>query len=190
MRARHFVIGVVVGMVGLAASWFLAVDHWLAVSPPPVSWSYKQFLLENVPAPRLIIVAGSNAHYSIDPAVLERRYRVPVINLADNGSYPLTHKLYNLLRYARSGDLVIMPLEWSQYALPGPLSAEYVEARRCLTPAMPFIMQRCRGSSGCNWRFTICRYRYCRPSWPIAGLAAGRLIGRTCCSGCAMPATH
>jgi hypothetical protein len=80
-----------------------------------VPYAYDQFLLENVAAPRIVVDAGSSSAFSIEPAMLEQAFGKPVIDVADNGSIPLDMKVYRMLRYARQGDTLILPLEWVYY---------------------------------------------------------------------------
>ena len=81
-----------------------------------ISHSYKQFLLEHAPSPRLIIDSGSNSFHALNSAMLEQELGLPVVNLADNVSYPLKHKLLRIEKYSFPGDIVLLPLEWHYYS--------------------------------------------------------------------------
>jgi hypothetical protein len=88
---------------------------FLTSSNRKVPYGYSQFLLENIPAPRIVIDAGSSSMFGIDPAVIEQAFHRPTIDVADNGSIPLEMKIYRLLRFAKAGDTLILPFEWVYY---------------------------------------------------------------------------
>ena len=81
-----------------------------------VSHLYQQFLLENSKTPRLIIESGSNSLYAIDSKMLEDKFDILTINVSDAASLPLKYKLLKLEKYARKGDIILMPLEWQFYS--------------------------------------------------------------------------
>ncbi|MEW6638905.1 MAG: hypothetical protein AB1586_00270 [Pseudomonadota bacterium] len=80
-----------------------------------VPFSYPQLLLERVEGPRIVIDAGSSSMFGVEPALIEKAFSLPVIDVADNGSIPLDMKIYRMLKYARRGDVLIVPLEWVYY---------------------------------------------------------------------------
>jgi hypothetical protein len=80
-------------------------------------YSYKNFLLKkDVDFSRIIIESGSNSHHSIDSKMLENEFNKLVINISDNGSWPLRNKLYRLNQYVSKGDIILLPLEYSYYS--------------------------------------------------------------------------
>ncbi|MCK4493736.1 MAG: hypothetical protein KAU26_06745 [Methylococcales bacterium] len=81
-----------------------------------VSHSYKNFLLKHTKSPRLIIESGSNSFHAINTTMLEKELGMLTINLADNASYPLQYKLLRVKKYANSGDIVLLALEWEHYS--------------------------------------------------------------------------
>jgi hypothetical protein len=62
-----------------------------------------------------VIDAGSSSMFGIEPALIEQAFATPVIDIADNGSIPLDMKIFRLIKYAREGDTLILPLEWVYY---------------------------------------------------------------------------
>ncbi|WP_315835016.1 hypothetical protein [Bradyrhizobium prioriisuperbiae] len=80
-----------------------------------VPYSYSQFLLETIATPRIIIDAGSSSMFGVEPGLIEQAFRKPTIDVADNGSIPLDMKIYRMLKYAREGDILVVPLEWVYY---------------------------------------------------------------------------
>lgn len=115
MTLPRFLLRIGAFLTGLAAAAFglcLLVD--LLVVPDYLP-SYHQLLLENIPAPRLIIDSGSNSRHNIEPEVLERELSIQTIVIADNINVPLEAKIFRIEKYARSGDVVLLPLEWQFY---------------------------------------------------------------------------
>jgi len=84
------------------------------------SWgvhSYKNFLLENTKEfPRIIFDSGSSLYHSINSQILEEEFNRVVINLGDNGGYPLKYKLLRIAKHANKNDIVILPLEYIHYS--------------------------------------------------------------------------
>jgi hypothetical protein len=80
-----------------------------------VPYSYPQFLLEAIRTPRMVIDAGSSSMLGIAPELIEKAFRRTTIDVADNGAIPLDMKIYRILKYAREGDTLILPLEWVYY---------------------------------------------------------------------------
>lgn len=88
-------------------------------------WAYKQHLLLNTPSPRLIIESGSNSFHAINSELLSKELGLKVINIAENFQFPLSHKIYRLLKYANKGDTVLLPLEYKYYIAPGMSAINY-----------------------------------------------------------------
>jgi len=80
-----------------------------------INHSYKDFLLRHTNNPRLIIDSGSNSAYGINSLLLEKQLGLLTINIADNGSYPLREKIYRLDKFAKKGDIILLPIEWLHY---------------------------------------------------------------------------
>jgi hypothetical protein len=99
----------------LCALGILTCYDFLTSRNREVPYSYSQFLLETIHAPRIVIDAGSSSMFGIEPDLIEEAFGKPVIDVADNGAIPLDMKIYRLLRFAREGDTLILPLEWVYY---------------------------------------------------------------------------
>lgn len=108
--ALFAVSGALLCALGLTASY-----DFFTTSNRNIPYSYPQFLLENIAAPRIVIDAGSSSMFGIEPGLIEQAFSMPVIDVADNGSIPLEMKIYRLLKYARQGDTLILPFEWVYY---------------------------------------------------------------------------
>lgn len=107
----------IVGMVGTSVlclgAYALTVDRLIERSMIPAT--YKWFLLKETPGPRIIFESGSNSHHAINTDAVGAALGRTAINIADNGGYALEDKLTRLETYARPGDVVVLPLEWTFY---------------------------------------------------------------------------
>ena len=90
-----------------------AVDALVPRSDVPAT--YKWFLLQEIPGPRIIFESGSNSHRGIDTALVGEALGMTAINIADNAGYPLEDKITRLETFARAGDIIVLPLEWTHY---------------------------------------------------------------------------
>ncbi|MEZ5569510.1 MAG: hypothetical protein R3E54_14400 [Halioglobus sp.] len=100
----------------LAALYAVLVDQWV-IPERPTPVPYTQYLLQSTVgvAGRVVIESGSNSKYGIDVPTLVRHWQRPVVIVANQASYPLKHKLFNLKNHLEPGDTLILPLEWHYY---------------------------------------------------------------------------
>jgi hypothetical protein len=103
------------GGAALCALGLVGSYDFLTNSNRRIPYDYAQFLLQEIGAPRIVIDAGSSSMFGIEPGLIEQAFGLPVIDVADNGSIPLEMKIYRLLKFARHGDSLILPLEWVYY---------------------------------------------------------------------------
>ena len=96
------------------SAYFATVDNLVEKSEVP--GTYKSFLLKEVPGRRIIFESGSNSHHAIDTETVGAELGMTAINIADNAGYSLEDKVTRLETYARAGDVVVLPLEWSFYS--------------------------------------------------------------------------
>lgn len=80
-----------------------------------VPFDHSKFLVAAVSSPRIVIDGGSSSMFGIVPATIEQRFRMPVVDAADNASIPLKMKVHRIVRYAQHGDIILLPLEWVYY---------------------------------------------------------------------------
>ena len=104
-------LGATAGLGGL----FLAFDR-LVMPDEARDWrGYHEIILDYVPGPRVLIDSGSNTVHSIAPELIEAELHRPALVIADNATVPLRLKIERLEKYAKPGDVVILPLEWRYY---------------------------------------------------------------------------
>lgn len=127
MRAKSFLKGSLLAFLLIATLYFFSVDQ-LAIPTRTLDRYYKQFLLKasRGEAKKIIIDGGSNAVHGINSLQIERYFGRLTLNLADNGEYPLAHKLSRLGPMLDRGDLVLLPLEWNHYVLGNTYPGNYV----------------------------------------------------------------
>ena len=84
-KLSAFLLCAAVGAVLCAFGMLVSYDFFTS-SNRRTPYSYSQFLLENIDAPRIVIDAGSSAMFGIEPGLIEKTFEMPVIDVADNGA--------------------------------------------------------------------------------------------------------
>jgi hypothetical protein len=119
MKPTRFILylaAIVVGMIVSSGGLFLLFERFVTPDRGHDWRSYHEIILDYVPGPRIVIDSGSNSLHAIAPELIERELKRPTFIIADNAAIPLGAKISRLEKYAKSGDLIILPLEWSAYA--------------------------------------------------------------------------
>ena len=75
----------------------------------------KRMLARSEPTPRLLFLGGSGTLFGIDAAEIQNETGVPTLNLGLHAGMRVEDILNFGREIARSGDTVIMPLEWDFY---------------------------------------------------------------------------
>ena len=88
-------------------------------TPPDAKHLYhasvlKSSLLRNIPAPRIIIVGGSNVAFGIDSTLMEGEFDIPVINDGLHVALGIA-PLNEVKGYLQQGDIVIISLEYYNF---------------------------------------------------------------------------
>jgi hypothetical protein len=86
-------------------------EHWLSDV-----YFAKQYRAAQIAEPKVIIVSGSNSLFGFDSKTLENLIGRPVVNLAGHAGLSLDFHIKMAEKFARAGDLVVMPLELGYYA--------------------------------------------------------------------------
>ncbi len=75
----------------------------------------KDSLLQNIPAPRIILVGGSNLSFGINSKMIhDSLFRNP-INTGINANIGIIYMMDNTIRYVEEGDVVIVSPEYEQF---------------------------------------------------------------------------
>ena len=77
--------------------------------------SFRNFLLEEIPSPRIIIDSGSNSFHGIYAPSIEKEFQIPCINVADDGAIPFFMRVARLREQTGKGDIIVLPLEYVHY---------------------------------------------------------------------------
>lgn len=122
------------GLAGLFLSmvWLQGIERQLGVATPGLRWVFDAYrhkiaAAEKVSGPRVLVVAGSNAMFGIDSGQLEAYWNRPVINLGVNAGLGLPYILDVSQRIARSGDVILMPMEYGMYLDDGTPNAQIID---------------------------------------------------------------
>ena len=75
----------------------------------------KDYLLENTPSPRLILIGGSNLSFGIDSNMLKEELGYSPVNTAIHASIGLDFMTDSVIDYVRPGDILIISPEYSQF---------------------------------------------------------------------------
>jgi hypothetical protein len=106
--------------LSLSGLWALGLSAQLGAPTPTTRWVYEAFekktkIAKATASPRVLIVAGSSALFGLDSKALTQALGRPVINMAVNAGLGLRYILWRARRDARSGDTVLLPLEYALF---------------------------------------------------------------------------
>lgn len=129
---KKFWLGVLLAGFALSVTWVGGVRQQLGVPTPSSRWVFDAYqhkiaAANTVLAPRILIVAGSNAMFGIDSGQIEAYWHRPVINLAVNAGLGLPYILDASKRVARPGDVILMPMEYALYLDDGTPNAQVID---------------------------------------------------------------
>jgi hypothetical protein len=116
-RISLFIKSAALTLIVVPLLWSLSLgryeraEHWLSNV-----YFAKEHRAAITTEPKILIVSGSNSLFGFDSETLERLVGRPVVNLAGHASLSLDFHINMALKYARAGDLIIMPLELGYYA--------------------------------------------------------------------------
>lgn len=119
-RRIGFWAGLAAGAALAALLWLLLLAGQLGRPTASNAWisqayDYKLALAERIDEPKLVIVAGSNALFGLDSALLEKALGRPVVNLGVNAGIQSSFILAYARRVARPGDWVLLPVEYPMF---------------------------------------------------------------------------
>ena len=76
----------------------------------------KEAKAEIINSPKIIIISGSNSMVGINSKFLSEKLNMPVLNLAMSYNLDIEYLEYQIKKYIKNGDIVVMPLEYIHYS--------------------------------------------------------------------------
>lgn len=86
----------------------------------------KSYIASQSKENKIIIIAGSNALFSLDAIHIEKSLNVRTINLAMHAGLPLEYLIKYARQFANPKDVIVMPLEYEYYKAQTPYTGWYV----------------------------------------------------------------
>ena len=83
------------------------------------AYDLKESAAEEIDSQKVVIVAGSNALFGFDSEQLENHWNIPVINGGIHAGLGMPYILERSKRMLKSGDIVLLPLEYRFYQADG-----------------------------------------------------------------------
>lgn len=114
---RFLTFGVILS--AMLPAWMLLAGA-LAQSGRMATSHDKHARLEALPAPRLVMIGGSNLHYGMDSPWVEEQLGRPVVNMGLQGSIGLNYTFADVADDLREGDWLVVALEQEQFSLIDP----------------------------------------------------------------------
>jgi hypothetical protein len=125
--------------IGFWAIWIGAFYIQLGnpVTTPLMTWAHEVYeakdkIIQKTKGNKVLIVAGSNALFGLDSGMLQQRWNMPVVNYAVYAGLQLPYLLEKSKKALKSGDIVLLPLEYDMYVYNGKyheMLLDYIIAR-------------------------------------------------------------
>ncbi|MCG8611396.1 MAG: hypothetical protein MI864_12755 [Pseudomonadales bacterium] len=125
--AKQLVLSLIMLAPVILAAYVWTLNHYLSRGEEPALLRQALVKYSKGYSPKIVVVSGSNALHGIDFMQMEKHFKQPVIAYADNGSFPLQHKLNALTDALEQGDTLLLPLEWTLYTYPDTLPDFYLD---------------------------------------------------------------
>lgn len=131
-KLSSYWLGVAIAIAALSALWLILFAAQLGQPMPETRWMAEAYAIkwaraQSVPSPKVVVLAGSSALFSIDSGLLETAWGRPVVNLGVNAALGLEYLLRTAEPYLKCGDLVLMPLEYPLYQGERRLNAQLID---------------------------------------------------------------
>jgi len=76
----------------------------------------KQAYADSISCPKIVLVGGSNVHFSLDASYLENQLKIPVLNAGSHAGLGLVYILKNAQNnYIKRGDTVLLSIEYELF---------------------------------------------------------------------------
>lgn len=118
----RFFLGLALGLLAAAALWggmFLwSLGLSLTVTDRNIASWYrvKSAIIDRIDGPkRIVLVGGSNVIYGISARQIEAEAGIPTVNFGTHAALSLDYLLGKIIRKVRTGDIVVLSLEWNHF---------------------------------------------------------------------------
>ncbi|MDQ7733680.1 hypothetical protein QT231_13290 [Halomonas sp. SpR1] len=116
----RFLTGMATGSLVIFTLWVIFWAGQLGRPHPNNEWiiesiNYKREIADALSSPKIMVLAGSGAMFGVNSTYLEATYDRPAVNLGVNAGISLPVILSSAENSIRSGDLVLLPLEYPLY---------------------------------------------------------------------------
>lgn len=125
---------------------FMGLLLSVAIAGPPLTGvdftaalGKKHARLEGVPAPRVVLIGGSNASFGVNSEALENAFHRPVVNMALHGGLGYRFMVNEVIDSLERGDLLLAILEHTQYERPDKQQGILYEAIELYPRALLFL---------------------------------------------------
>jgi hypothetical protein len=135
MRGSRCLVAIALGFAIAAATWAALFAAQFGRPTLGTRWAYelleaKDSISRAAAGRRVLIGGGSNALFGIRADRLQHALGVPVRNLATYAGLGLPYLLHRLKQQARSGDVILLSLEYELYSRqPDSVQVDYFSAR-------------------------------------------------------------
>ena len=116
MKIRYIIACAVLSLLIWCCLFLLVLKKPLTVGLYYDLFKHKTAHAEKSSAPRFFIIAGSNGFYSHDAGTFEKILNLPATNLSVAVMFPLNYLLERYQSLLKPGDIVYLPLEYSNYS--------------------------------------------------------------------------
>lgn len=110
---------------------YLVVIYSTFATPKTTSWikniyDLKSNYANSIKGNKILIASGSNGLFGIRAKDIEDQTGIPTVNFATHAGLQIDYLIYRTKEVAKSGDIIIMPLEYDHYLYEGDISKEKV----------------------------------------------------------------
>jgi hypothetical protein len=119
---KRFILSIFLFLVAMPC-FYIGLFFYQFGAPIPAEYWVREIIIAKEDLarrsahPKVLIVSGSNSLFGIDTPLLKKKTGMNIVNLGLHAGLALDQLSQIALRNAKSGDLVVMPLEYEYYFL-------------------------------------------------------------------------
>lgn len=116
----RYCLAMVAGFGLALAAWIGAIQLQFGAPTAKGRWTaevtaIKARIAATTPSPKLLVVCGSNGLFGIRSELIERETGWPSVNMSNHAALGIHYLLWQARAAAKSGDVIVMPLEYELY---------------------------------------------------------------------------